>query len=60
MMLPSVTLSSGEAIRIRIEPPVQLSNDGGLITLLDSHGLKADGVAYTKEQASRDGWTLVF
>jgi uncharacterized protein YukJ len=38
----------------------QLSNDGGIITLLNKQGLKIDGVSYTKEQVSRQGWTLVF
>jgi hypothetical protein len=39
---------------------VQLGNRGGTISLLDQHGLKADGVAYTADQASREGWTVVF
>jgi uncharacterized protein YukJ len=38
----------------------QLSNDGGIITLLDKQGLKIDGVSYTKEQVARQGWTVVF
>ena len=38
----------------------QLSNQGGLITLLDPQGLKVDGVSYTREDAKRQGWTLVF
>lgn len=38
----------------------QLSNDGGIITLLDKQGLKIDGVSYTKEQVARQGWTIVF
>ena len=38
----------------------QLSNQGGLITLLDPQGLKVDGVSYTREDANRQGWTLVF
>ena len=38
----------------------QLSNDGGIITLLDREGLKIDGVSYTKEQGARQGWTIVF
>jgi hypothetical protein len=39
---------------------VQLGNKGGTITLLDNKGLKVDGVAYTEEQAKKEGWTLVF
>jgi uncharacterized protein YukJ len=38
----------------------QLSNDGGIITLLDKQGLKIDGVSYTKAQVARQGWTIVF
>jgi len=39
---------------------VQLSNRGSIITLLDSSGLKVDGVSYTKKQVSEQGWTIVF
>lgn len=45
---------------IQIKPPLALSNKGGIITLVDQNGLKIDGVAYTKEQASHPGWTIVF
>ncbi len=46
-----VTLSGRDA---------QLSNMGGIITLLDKHGIKIDGVAYTRAQAKKQGWTLVY
>ena len=49
-----------ETIRITVQTPVQLSNKGGLITLLDGAGLKVDGVAYTKEQANTEGRTNRF
>ena len=39
---------------------VQLGNKGGSITLLDAAGLKVAGVAYTAEQAKREGWTVTF
>jgi hypothetical protein len=39
-------------------PPTEIQ--GGSISLLDSNGLKISGVAYTGEQASREGWTVVF
>ena len=39
---------------------VPLSNDGGLITLLDASGLKVHGVAYTKAQVARQGWSVTF
>ncbi len=37
-----------------------LGNRGGIITLLDRDGRKRHGVAYTRRQASRSGWTIVF
>ncbi|SFI39104.1 Lamin Tail Domain [Nitrosomonas sp. Nm34] len=37
----------------------QLSNNGGIITLLNPEGLKYQGVSYTKEQC-HSGWTIVF
>jgi hypothetical protein len=59
MMLDTGTLPAGETIRILVKLPMQLGNRGGLITLLDSSGLKVDGVAYTQTQAV-EGWSVVF
>ena len=59
MMLPPQILPAGHAVRILVQPPAQLGNQGGLITLLNREGLKVDGAAYTKIEA-REGWTLVF
>jgi len=59
MVLDNGSLPAGETVRIVLAPPAQLSNSGGLITLLDSAGLKVDGVAYTKAQAA-EGWSVVF
>ena len=53
-------IEPGEIRQITIVAPVALSNQGGLITLIDSDGLKIDGVAYTRAQASHPGWTIVF
>ena len=39
---------------------MQLSNNGGITTLLDQNELKVDGVSYTREEASRSGWVIVF
>jgi hypothetical protein len=33
--------------------PVELSNKGGIISLLDQNGIKNHGIAYTKAQARR-------
>ena len=54
------TIAAGDAQRITIAKPMELSNQGGIITLLDDDGLKVDGVSYTKAQASQPGWTIVF
>ena len=37
----------------------QLSNSGGIISLLDPDDVKQHGVSYTKEQAL-SGWTVLF
>ena len=37
-----------------------LSNQGGLISLLDERGNKVDGVSYTKEQARKEGELVIF
>jgi uncharacterized protein YukJ len=37
-----------------------LSNQGGLVTLLDDKGNKVDGVHYTKEMSAREGELVVF
>ena len=55
------SIGAGETRRITLSgKDVQLSNKGGIITLLDRKGLKVDGVSYTRKEASRSGWTMVF
>ena len=56
----SGSITSGATLVVALPPTVQLGNKGGAITLLNSQGLKVDGVAYTKEQAQAEGWTIVF
>jgi len=53
-------VAAGEALRVQLTPQVVLPNRGGVITLLDSAGLKVDGVAYTGEQAAEPGRTIAF
>ncbi len=53
-------LGPGATKTIVISSPVKLSNKGGIITLLDDHGLKIDGVAYTHSIARHPGWTIKF
>jgi uncharacterized protein YukJ len=53
-------LPAGGVLTARLTAPTQLGNSGGIITLLDAAGLKVDGVSYTREQAKREGWLVVF
>jgi uncharacterized protein YukJ len=58
--LPSVKLDAGAVLSVTLRDPVQLGNKGGSITVLDKAGLKVAGVAYTADQAKREGWTVTF
>lgn len=59
--IPNRTLLPGETLQIRLDGKgAQLSNKGGVISLIDDKGLKIDGVSYTKEEANKQGWFLVF
>ena len=50
-------LAPGTTTTINLPPTVQLGNKGGLITLLNSRGLKVDGVSYTaRTQSQKGGW----
>lgn len=53
-------IAPGATKVVTLPPTLQLGNKGGIITLLNAEGLKVHGVAYTKEQAQREGWTVVF
>ena len=56
----SGSISAGAAQVVALSQEVQLSNKGGIITLLNAEGLKIDGVSYTKAQTRPEGWTVVF
>jgi uncharacterized protein YukJ len=56
----SGAVDPGAAVRIAVAAPVQLSNKGGSIMLLDANGKAVDSVSYSHEQASHPGWTIVF
>jgi hypothetical protein len=45
---------------VTVGDPFALSNQGGVITIVDENGLKVDGVSYTRDQAKHPGWTIVF
>lgn len=54
-------IESGHASVFRLDGSgAQLSNKGGTITLLDADGLKVDGVAYTKADATPEGKPVIF
>jgi uncharacterized protein YukJ/translation initiation factor 1 (eIF-1/SUI1) len=57
----SGSIKAGEAHRITLSGQnIQLSNQGGIITLLNPKGLKVDGVSYTKDAVKQQGQTIVF
>jgi uncharacterized protein YukJ len=58
--LPSgTTLSARESKTFEV-PNCPLSNQGGVITLLNVQGRKVHGVSYTKEQAKQQGGVVSF
>lgn len=57
---PGGPLAAGETRRVAVTERVTLGNGGGTITLLDAGGLKVSGVAYTADDARREGWTVTF
>ncbi len=59
--LTDLVMGPGETTTVTLSGrSAQLSNKGGIITLLDQQGTKIDGVSYTRQQAKKQGWTLVF
>jgi uncharacterized protein YukJ len=53
-------LAAGTVRTVTVGDPFALSNQGGVITIVDENGLKVDGVSYTRDQAKHPGWTIVF
>ncbi|MGW2703151.1 DUF2278 family protein [Streptomyces sp. NPDC001340] len=53
-------LTPGAWLNVPLTDGTQLGNHGGEITLLDAEGLKVHGVSYTAEQATLEGWSVVF
>ncbi|SHH16113.1 Uncharacterized protein YukJ [Chryseolinea serpens] len=59
--LGNLIIPGGDALRVPLSGQgAQLSNDGGIITLLNKQGLKVDGVTYTKTDAAKTGLLVVF
>ena len=54
-----IWLEQGEARNIPMFK-APLSNNGGIITLLDKSGNKIHGVSYTKKQAQKEGELIIF
>ena len=55
------TLQPGDTFRVNLGGHgAQLSNKGGIITLLNAQGLKIDGVTYTKADAAKEGVLVDF
>ena len=56
-----IVLKAGDVTRIQLSGHnAQLSNDGGIITLLSKDGLKIDGVSYTRQDAAKQGFVTSF
>lgn len=59
--LPSgATLSAKDVSKAFMIPNCPLSNQGGVITLLNAQGLKLHGVSYTTTQAKQEGGLIFF
>lgn len=54
------TIAPGETLRVDVVPPMALSNQGGIISLIDPRGRKVHGVSYTRQLAAQPGRTLTF
>lgn len=59
--IANLVLEAGSTGVIKLDGRgAQLSNKGGIITLIDRKGFKQHGVSYTRKQASQSGWTVLF
>jgi uncharacterized protein YukJ len=57
----SGVINAGQTMMVKLPAKgIELPNGGGIITLLDNKGLKVHGVSYTAQDASNEGWTVVF
>lgn len=60
-IIRNIVLKAGDVTRIILTGQgAQLSNNGGIITLLNENGLKIYGVSYTKQNAGRQGVVTTF
>jgi uncharacterized protein YukJ len=50
------SIPAGDTLKVKLNGKgAQLSNNGGIITLLNKAGLKIDGVTYTQKDAQKEG-----
>jgi len=56
----SGSIEPGETKRVTVAAPMVLSNKGGVISLINSDGLRVDGVTYSKADASLPGYSVKF
>jgi hypothetical protein len=59
-MVLSGKIAAGGTLAVVVQKPMELSNQGGIISLLDERGVKIHGVAYTRAQAKTPGLTIPF
>ncbi|WP_025036295.1 DUF2278 family protein [Bradyrhizobium sp. DOA9] len=59
-MTLSGKIAAGGTLAVEVQKPMELSNQGGIISLLDQRGIKVHGVAYTRAQAKHPGLTIPF
>jgi hypothetical protein len=59
--LDGMVLQAGAVTTVTLPgTTIQLSNKGGIITLLNNDGLKIHGVQYNKKDVSEQGRTIIF
>ncbi|NUM35771.1 MAG: DUF2278 family protein [Candidatus Brocadiae bacterium] len=58
--LKGYSIEPGSFLSIPVDDTINLSKDGGIITLLDNKGIKIDGVSYTRKDCQKEGWTTKF
>ena len=59
--LDGLSIEAGGTLQINLAASrMTLGNSGGTITLIDDHGLKIDGVSYTRTEGKKQGWVAVF
>ncbi len=60
-ILSGLELRGCETVSIKLSGSgAQLSNKGGIITLLDNNGIKIDGISYNGGDVKKQGWSVVF